>query len=210
MPDPRRRAVAVHQLALADALVTLDATLMPALNGASFGIVWLGEDGRASWASATALRMAVELRSFALSPVFAWLSASDAKRFATCWEDARTAQALFRTGQLLVTVKRTAVSTFPGLVQWPGVVMLWHRRYSVAPHPEILRRAFKLSVAEARLACRLVEHRSLAAASNACGIASTTARGYLKQIFAKTATRRQAELIGLLMAFAALNGPEIR
>ena len=59
----------------------------------------------------------------------------------------------------------------------------------------LLQRLFALTSAEARLLKSLVEGSSVKEASNSAGITEGTARGYLKQIFAKTKTKGQADLI---------------
>ena len=60
---------------------------------------------------------------------------------------------------------------------------------------ELVQRLFGLTVAEARLLRLLVDGSTLKAAAEAAGITEGTARGYLKQIFAKTDTKGQADLI---------------
>jgi DNA-binding CsgD family transcriptional regulator len=67
------------------------------------------------------------------------------------------------------------------------------------PVPEdLLRSAFGLTPAEARLACRLADGDRLEEAAEALGIARNTARTQLKAVFAKTGTGRQSELAALL------------
>ena len=71
------------------------------------------------------------------------------------------------------------------------------------PVPEdLLRAAFALTPAEARLACRLAAGASLDDAADALGIAKNTARIQLRAVFAKTATGRQGELVALLARLA--------
>ena len=65
--------------------------------------------------------------------------------------------------------------------------------------PETLQRLFKLTPAEARLAASVGEGSSLAEAANQLGIGRETARTHLKRIFSKTGTRRQSELVRLLV-----------
>ena len=57
---------------------------------------------------------------------------------------------------------------------------------------------FGLTPAEARLAVRLVADESVEEAADALHIALGTARNQLKEIFGKTETHRQAELVALL------------
>jgi DNA-binding CsgD family transcriptional regulator len=58
---------------------------------------------------------------------------------------------------------------------------------------------FALTPREAQLAMALAAGQDLVAAADSLHIGYITARGYLKSIFAKTATRRQAELVALIL-----------
>lgn len=64
---------------------------------------------------------------------------------------------------------------------------------------ERLRLLFNFSRAEARLAVQLLEGRSLKEGADELGVSINTVRSQLASIFAKTDTRRQAELLRLLM-----------
>jgi DNA-binding CsgD family transcriptional regulator len=64
--------------------------------------------------------------------------------------------------------------------------------------PVVLREAFALTPAEARVAARLAAGESLDNAADALGIARETARRHLKAVFGKTGTGRQGELVALL------------
>ncbi|ACA14627.1 transcriptional regulator, LuxR family [Methylobacterium sp. 4-46] len=66
------------------------------------------------------------------------------------------------------------------------------------PGEALLRQAFGLTAAEARLARDLAEGGELAAVAAAHGITIATARSQLKAVFAKTRTHRQPELVALL------------
>jgi DNA-binding CsgD family transcriptional regulator len=76
---------------------------------------------------------------------------------------------------------------------------------AIAPRPgppaPLLAGAFRLTPAEARLASLIAEGRSPEDAAEELRIARATARNQLKAIFAKTATRRQSELVALLSRF---------
>jgi len=70
----------------------------------------------------------------------------------------------------------------------------------VAPPPaEVLRRLWGLTAAEAALACQLAAGRSLEEASQVLAVRLPTVRTQLARVFAKTGTRRQAELMRLLV-----------
>lgn len=68
----------------------------------------------------------------------------------------------------------------------------------MGPSAEDLQNIFDLTLAEARLACLLVEGKPLADVATQLGISIHTARAHLRQLFGKTGTHRQAELIQLL------------
>jgi DNA-binding CsgD family transcriptional regulator len=59
--------------------------------------------------------------------------------------------------------------------------------------------AFDLSPTQARLATLLVEGRSLTAAAKEIGITEQTARTYSKEIYSRTGTSRQGDLIQRLL-----------
>ena len=63
-----------------------------------------------------------------------------------------------------------------------------------------LFRLFNLSTSEGRLASLLADGATLAKAAETLRIKEQTARGYLKQIFIKTDTKRQGELVHLMLS----------
>jgi DNA-binding CsgD family transcriptional regulator/PAS domain-containing protein len=63
---------------------------------------------------------------------------------------------------------------------------------------------FELSPTEAALVVELVRGRTLAEAAAHINITEQTARSYSKRIFSKTGTRRQAELVRLILTSVAL------
>ena len=65
----------------------------------------------------------------------------------------------------------------------------------------MLRLLFDLTPTEARLARALLEEEDLRLAAMAVGMTYQSARVYLKRIFQKTATNRQASLIRLLGSY---------
>ncbi|MEQ9110577.1 MAG: response regulator [Rhodospirillaceae bacterium] len=67
------------------------------------------------------------------------------------------------------------------------------------PAPQILEQHLGLTPAEARLVSVLAQGHSIDSAATKCGVTVATARSYLKQIFSKTSTNRQAELVKLVM-----------
>lgn len=69
------------------------------------------------------------------------------------------------------------------------------------PNISVLRQAFGLTASEARLALCIADGLDIAEIAAAHKIAESTARSQLKAVFAKTGTRRQAELSALLAQF---------
>jgi len=67
----------------------------------------------------------------------------------------------------------------------------------VAPHA-VIGRLLGLTQTEARIAQALAKGRVLEDAAKHCGVTISTARTYLKSIFAKTRTSRQSELLRLI------------
>lgn len=70
---------------------------------------------------------------------------------------------------------------------------------SAIPEIAFLQARFDLTPAEARLVRRLVAGDSLKSSAEALGIGYETARNDLKAIFDKTGTRRQMELVVLVI-----------
>jgi DNA-binding CsgD family transcriptional regulator len=69
------------------------------------------------------------------------------------------------------------------------------------PEPGLLRRAFSLTAAEARLAAVIATGVSPEEAAERLEIARETARKQLKSVFEKTGAHRQGELVALLSRF---------
>jgi DNA-binding CsgD family transcriptional regulator len=63
------------------------------------------------------------------------------------------------------------------------------------PQMAFLKNRFGLTPAEARVVLRLVSGDSLRSAAKALGVQYETVRTHLKSVFQKTGTRRQAELV---------------
>lgn len=78
------------------------------------------------------------------------------------------------------------------------VVLSIYDAGGTVPDGAILRGLFDLTSAEARLASALASGLTLAEAASAGGVSITTARSHLAQVFRKTATRQQSELVALL------------
>lgn len=70
----------------------------------------------------------------------------------------------------------------------------------------VLIEAFGLTAAEAEFSTSFVVERHLGRAAAKRGVSLSTARGYMKQLFQKTCTKRQAELMRLLIPFVLPRG----
>ena len=73
------------------------------------------------------------------------------------------------------------------------------------PRADFIEKRFDLSPAQARLVSHLVARVSLKSSAKVLGITYETVRTYLKSIFEKTGTHRQAELV--LRVLQAINDP---
>lgn len=112
-------------------------------------------------------------------------------------EEPRRAQAMLLREE--GTDEPATVVTFlplPGEAQQALVVFGTRAQCSGFADP--LLTAFGLTGAERRLACQLLAGRTLEEASGQAGIRLSTARGYLKAIFAKTGVRRQSEFVAVI------------
>jgi DNA-binding CsgD family transcriptional regulator len=87
-----------------------------------------------------------------------------------------------------------------------AIVMVLDPRRVVLPTETQLKTAFGLSCGEARLAIRLAAGETLESAAGICGISYETARKRVKAAFEKTDTRRQSELVALVIRVGTLAG----
>jgi DNA-binding CsgD family transcriptional regulator/PAS domain-containing protein len=67
--------------------------------------------------------------------------------------------------------------------------------------PESLARAFDLTPGELRVALATIKHDGVADVADTLGISEATVRTHLHRIFAKTDTRRQADIVKLVAGF---------
>ncbi len=103
-----------------------------------------------------------------------------------------------QTGRKLVV--RAGAIVNPSGRQTNSLVALWLRLPNIDGQidGELISAMFALTPAEGRLAGELARGATLAVAAGNIGITLHTARDRLKSVFAKTHTRRQAELVGLI------------
>lgn len=105
---------------------------------------------------------------------------------------------LRRPLELLVTPLTPELATVAPGRAVAAVFLVDPERRLKLPH-EALRQFYGLTPAEARLASLLVEGIGLPEAAGQLGISRETAKSVLRVIFAKTDTRRQAELVRRLL-----------
>jgi DNA-binding CsgD family transcriptional regulator len=85
-----------------------------------------------------------------------------------------------------------------------SVVMLLDLDAHLEPNPCMLQRMFGLTMAETRLALQLAQGQVPTEIARRRRLSRTTVRSQLASIFAKTQTKRQAELVSLLTRVAVL------
>ena len=68
--------------------------------------------------------------------------------------------------------------------------------------PEIIAKTFKLTPSELRVLLGIVEVGGVPETAEALGVAEATIKTHLRHLFAKTGTRRQAELVKLVVGFS--------
>jgi DNA-binding CsgD family transcriptional regulator/PAS domain-containing protein len=102
------------------------------------------------------------------------------------------------TGQLLSVL----VSPCPrlGLLEPTAIVFMSEPPGNVHIDEQHVARQYGLTIAEARLLRALVEGQRLNDYADGAGITLNTARTHLKQVFAKTGSKRQAELVRMFVA----------
>lgn len=88
-----------------------------------------------------------------------------------------------------------------------AILCLFDPERDFGPLIEPACKLYRLSPVEARLAGLIANGQSLTEAATVLHIRQQTARSYLKQIFLKTDTRRQAELVWLLLKSSVSTAP---
>ena len=72
------------------------------------------------------------------------------------------------------------------------------------PSRTVLQKLFQLTGSEAKIVQGLAEGKSLEEIAPEAGITISSARTYLKQVFAKTGTNRQADLVRMVLTSPAV------
>jgi DNA-binding CsgD family transcriptional regulator len=87
-----------------------------------------------------------------------------------------------------------------------ALVFVGDPELALAVPPERLRRLYGLTRAEAAVAVALLRGDDMRAVADGLGVTLATARTHLQRVFEKTGTRRQAELVSLLLGGAVATG----
>src|SRR5690348_11800972 len=101
----------------------------------------------------------------------------------------------------MVAPLRPAKDGFGGSI--PAAIVFIRDAEQSTPSIEALRGLFGLTAAEAGVALAIAKGRSLDAIAASHRVSLNTARTHLKNILSKTGTRRQAELVALLLRSVA-------
>lgn len=104
---------------------------------------------------------------------------------------------------LLVRAAPMARSAQDLLQQAKAALMIVDPDERRAPQEPVLRQVFGFTNAEAEIAAALASGQDIDEIAQARGVRPATIRTQIKSIFAKTNTRRQAELVALLLRSAA-------
>jgi DNA-binding CsgD family transcriptional regulator len=81
-----------------------------------------------------------------------------------------------------------------------ALVFVTDTRQPARSRSAVMQQLYRLTPSEARVADRLLDGLDVRETADHLGITSETCRFHLKRIFAKTGTRRQAELIRLMLS----------
>jgi DNA-binding CsgD family transcriptional regulator/PAS domain-containing protein len=110
------------------------------------------------------------------------------------------------SGKRPLTLVYVPVRSESGLAGTPvgwGILFIADPDRPMVIDQELLRRLYGLSPAEARVVVLLAKGYRLEEAAQSLGLVYETVRKHLRQVFAKTGTDRQAELVRLLVTGAA-------
>jgi DNA-binding CsgD family transcriptional regulator len=192
------------------AIDPISSAVIAALGQLEQGVLLLDALGRVHFASATAEELlasrqmriqAGELRARSVSET-AKLQRMVAQSAQSDRGEEKGPVEFLRVGEpaLLFQSARLAAPERGGLPQPFVVVVVTDPADDCGPTPAQLRQQFDLTPAEALLASEVVKGGGLKECARAIGIAEATARTHLHRIFEKTGTKRQAQLVRLVMA----------
>lgn len=208
-----KRALEVHvrTLGLQDRL----SASMEALERLRIGVVLVNGQGKVLLANRTARALANQDDGFALSHDGLALTRSDeAANLRRLIQGASTTSTGkgFNSGGVLCVSRPSLKRPYSILVaphaknhgslsslQPAAIIFISDPEQEEIPDELVLSKLFGFTPAEAKLAALLAQGRSLKEAADTSGVARSTVRSQLKKLFEKTNTRRQGELIRLLM-----------
>jgi DNA-binding CsgD family transcriptional regulator len=110
------------------------------------------------------------------------------------------------TRPLILRIVRLCGRTAPLFDPARAIVMMLNASRAILPTESQVKSVFRLSSGESRLVICLASGQTLQDAARACGISYETARKRIKLVFEKTDTRRQSELIALVIRIGMLAG----
>lgn len=185
----------------------LSATLASALDTLDDGLVVLTERGLVVHANEAARAMVAAGALAIWSGQLCAAAPADTRTLrnavATCARE--NCASLIRldgadTGQrLTVTLSRIRGATSCTGRSGPLVVAILRDESPVSLPDPMLQALFGLTLAEAKLAREVMKGDGLQACARRLGVAANTARTHLNRVFDKTGTKRQAELVRLLL-----------
>jgi DNA-binding CsgD family transcriptional regulator/PAS domain-containing protein len=218
-PHIRRSVEIAHRLEEADLRQSATAE---ALNAASYGMVLLDEAGRVLFANRQAEAMAGAGDGLCLGPEgLTALRASDNVRLQQLIGNAIATGlgAGAGTGGAMAVPRPSgkqpyALTVAPlagrealfSFLRPAAIVFLSDPETSPETPAAVLRRLYGLTPREAALAAALATGLSLDEAADRLAMAKETARRHIKSVFKKTGTRRQAELVRLLLTLPPVDG----
>ncbi len=100
---------------------------------------------------------------------------------------------------LLVTALRASADAFPGSAA-ESMVLISDGSHAGSGLDNYLRHVWKLTKAEAALACAIADGKSLQEVSDATSVSIETLRSHLKRIFHKVGAHSQSDLVRLILS----------
>ncbi len=190
-----------------DADADLSATLASALDTLDDGLIVTTERGLVVHANQAAQAMvaagALAVWNGQLSAAASTDTRTLRTAIAACARDGQACllrlEGLHPHQRLTVTLSRAEGAVSSSGRSGPMVVAVLRDDTPVAPSAPLLQAMFGLTLAEARLAREVMHGDGLQACARRLGVAANTARTHLNRVFDKTGTKRQAELVRLLL-----------
>ena len=216
-----QRAMQLHEQFLAPPLGANPATMI--LDRMSRGVIFLGHDRRVHYMNRAAIRICEDADGFSVNrdglccairpTIQAKLDAliSGAINYKSRPPDgqgslvaggavALSRPSLRRPYGILVAPAPVLPLGF-GIAHAAAILFVFDPECEFVPPRDLLQQLFGLTRTEAQLAISLSSGAALETAADGLGITYQTARSYLKAVFTKTRTRRQAQLVALISRF---------